>query len=126
MNSVTTTLIEDLSLLKGKSADHITHFLKRCGGGEDSTMVDGLINIVDKLETDKMYCVKYARINGIVIGVIVTTVAAGGSAYLIHKHREKRQNQKKIQEVAEILKQEVALANQEELPVDENEVIEDT
>ena len=40
MNNATTLIMEDLSHLKGKSADHITRFLKRCGGGEDSTMVD--------------------------------------------------------------------------------------
>ena len=120
----TTLIMEDLSRLKSKPADHVTRFLKRCGGGEESTMVDGLINIVGMLDADKTYNVRNARIGGIAIGAIGTAVAVGG-AYLIHKHREKCQNRKKIQEVAEILKQEVALANQEELPADKNEVIED-
>ena len=124
MNKTTTLIMEDLFHLKGKSADHITRFLKRCGGGEDSTMVDGLINIVGMLDADKTYSVRNARIGGIAIGAI-GTIVIGSGAYLIHKHREKCQSRKKIQEVAEILKQEVALANQEELPVDENEAIEE-
>ena len=119
MNKTTTLIMEDLSHLKGKPADHITRFLKRCGGGEDSTMVDGLINIIGMLDADNACSIRNARVGGIAIGVI-GTVVIGGSAYLIHKHREKSQNRKKIQKVAEILKQEVALANQEELPVDEN------
>lgn len=122
MNNKTTFLMENLLSLKGKSADHVTHFLKECGGGEDSTMVDGLINIVDMLHADKLYSVKNAQINGIVIGIIISTIF-GGSAYLIYKYYEKNQSRKQIQEVAEILKQEVSLANQEELPADESEVI---
>ena len=87
-------------------------------------MVDGLINIIGMLDADNACSIRNARVGGIAIGVIGTAVI-GESAYLIHKHREKSQNRKKIQEVAEILKQEVALANQEELPADENEVIEE-
>lgn len=124
MNNTTTLIMEDLSHLKGKSADHITRFLKRCGDGEDSTMVDGLINIIGMLDADNACSIRNARVGGIAIGVI-GTIVIGSGAYLIHKRREKCQNRKKIQEVAEILKQEVALANQEELPVDENEVIEE-
>lgn len=124
MNNATTLIMEDLSRLKGKPADHVTRFLKNCGGGENSTMVDGLSNIIGILNADKICSVRNAKIEGIVIGVI-GTVVAGGSAYLIHKHREKCQNRKKMQEIAEILKQEVALSNQEELPVDENDVIEE-
>lgn len=124
MNNATTLIMEDLSHLKGKSADHVTRFLKRCGGGEDSTMVDGLINIVGMLDADKTYSVRNAKVDGIAIGVIGSAIIGGG-AYLLHKHLEKCQNRKKMQEVAEILKQEVALANQEELPIDENEVIEE-
>ncbi|GAB5081771.1 hypothetical protein Osc1_09440 [Hominimerdicola sp. 21CYCFAH17_S] len=125
MNNTTTLIIEDLSHLKGKSADHVTRFLKRCGGGNESTMVDGLIKIVRMLDEDKVHCVKNARVGGITIGVICTAII-GGSAYLIHKHREKCQSRKKMQEVAEILKQEVALADEEKLPVDEkNNVTED-
>lgn len=122
MNNVAMLIMDDLSHLKGKSADHITHFLKRCGGGEDSTMVDGLINIIGMLDEDRMCSVRNSMVGGISIGVISTTVI-GGSAYLIHKHREKCQNRKKIQEVAEILKQEVALANEEKPPVDESSAI---
>lgn len=122
MNNTTTLLMDDLSLLKGKPADHVTHFLKNCGGGEDGTMVDGLIYIFSMLDDDKSYCVKNARISGIAIGAIGSAVVVGG-AYLIHKHCEKVQNRKKIQEVAEILKQEIVLANEEQLPVDENAVI---
>lgn len=124
MNNATTLIMEDLSHLKGKPADHVTRFLKRCGGGEDSTMVDGLINIIGMLAADNACSIRNARVGGIAIGIIGTAVVGGG-AYLIHKYREKCQNRKKIQEVAEILKQEVALANQEELPVDENEAIEE-
>lgn len=58
MNNTTTLIIEDLSHLKGKSADHVTRFLKRCGGGNESTMVDGLIKIVRMLDEDKVHCVK--------------------------------------------------------------------
>ena len=46
MNNKKIFLMEDLHSLKGKSADHVTHFLKEWSDGEDSTMADGLINIV--------------------------------------------------------------------------------
>lgn len=120
MNNTRTLIIEDLSHLKGKPANHVSHFLKECCFEEDGTMVDGLINIVDMLNADKMCSVRNAMAGGISIGVLGTV-----GAYLIHKHYEKCKSRKKIQEVAEILKQEVALAEKKKLPVDENEVIEE-
>lgn len=111
MNNRTIFLMKDLYSLKGKSANHVTHFLKEWSNGEDNTMADGLINIV-----------KNAQIRGIAIGVIISAIF-GRSAYLIYKYYEKNQSRKQLQEVAEILKQEVSLANQEELPADESEVI---
>lgn len=124
MNNSTAFLMEYLTLLKGKSADHITRFLKKCGGGEDGTMIDGLINIVEMLNADKIANVKNARIGGIAIGAIVMVIIGGGINLCI-KHMEKKQCCEKIQEVAEISKQEVSLANEEKLPEDENNIIAD-
>lgn len=125
MNNTTALLIEELSSLKGKSADHITRFLKKCGGGEDSTMADGLIKIVEILNEDKKYGVRKAAVSNFVLGGAICTVITGVSACLIYKHHEKCQSRQKMQEVAEILKQEVALANEEKFPVNESTVIEE-
>lgn len=122
MNNATTLLMDDLSHLKGKPADHVTHFLKKCAGGTESTMIDGLINIIGILDADKKHSVRNAKIGGIAIGII-STVVISSSAHWIHRYHEKCQNRKKVQDITEILKQEVALANQEEISADKNDII---
>ncbi len=116
--------MEDLILLKGKSADHVTSFLKRCGGGEDGTMIDGLINIVGMLNTDKAISVKNARLGGVAMGAIGTAIIGGGITLYI-RHREKKQCREKMQEITEILKQEVALSDAEQLPVGDGDITEE-
>lgn len=118
MNDRITILMENLVSLKGKPADQVTHYIRQWSGKEDGTMVDGLINIIQTVRISGLR-------NGIAIGVVTSLVIFSGSAYLVYRHYEKKQSQKQIQEVAEILKQEVALANQEELPVNESKVIVD-
>lgn len=122
MNDIEMILKENLKQLRGKSADHITNFLKNCGGGENGTMVDGIINMLDMLNEDKLHSVKQAKMHGIAIGVTGTSIIGGG-IYLYIKYRDKKQCREKMQEVVEILKQEVSLANEEKISVAENEEI---
>lgn len=124
MNDRTIILMEDLVSLKGKPADQVTHYLKQRSGKEDGTMIDGLIKIVDMLQTNIKDAQRSGLRSGIAIGVVISSAAIVGG-YLVYRHYEKTQSRKQIQEVAEILKQEVELANQEEIPVNESEVIAD-
>lgn len=123
MSNFTSYLAEEFINLQGKPADYVTNYLKSWGGDENGTMAKGLLNILTITEMEKLESVAQARVGSIAIGTISTAIIVGG-IHLFLKHQEKKQSRKKMQEVAEILKQEVALANQEELPVDENEVIE--
>lgn len=85
-------------------------------------MVDGIINMLDMLNEDKLHSVQQAKIHGIAIGVTGTSIIGGG-IYLYIKYRDKKQCREKMQEVVEILKQEVSLANEEKISVAENEEI---
>ena len=122
MNDIGAILKANLKQLRGKSADHITNFLKNCGGGEKGTMVDGIINMLDMLNEDKFHSVKQAKMHGIAIGAAGASII-GGSIYLYTKYRDKKRCREKMQEVVEILKQEVALANKEKISVEENDGI---
>ncbi len=129
MKDIVTTIIESLEQLRGKSGPQITNALKRIGGGEDGSMVDGLIQIVSMLNEDKVQCVKNARVSGIVIGAVGTASVIGG-IHLYSKHKEKKQCREKMEQVAEILRQEAAIADNEstlsvetEVPTENKDVI---
>lgn len=114
MKDIGTKVLESLEQLRGKSSSQITNALKRIGGGEDGSMVDGLIYIVTMLNKDKHRCVTLAGIGGIGIGIAGTVIYT--------KQKEKTQCRKKIERVAEILRQEAAINNNESVPHAETEV----
>ena len=60
--------------------------------------------------------------DGMVIGIVGTSIIGAG-IYLYSKYRDKMQCREKMQEVVEILKQEVALANEEKISVEQSEGI---
>ena len=122
MKDIEMVLKDNLNQLKGKSADHTTYFLKNCGGGENGTMIDGIINMIDMMNRDKLHSVKKAKMDGMVIGIVGTSIIRAG-IYLYSKYRDKMQCREKIQEVVEILKQEVTLANEEKISVEQSEGI---
>lgn len=122
MKDIEMVLKNNLNQLRGKSADHTTNFLKNCGGGENGTMIDGIINMIDMMNRDKLHSVKKAKMDGMVIGIVGTSIIGAG-IYLYSKYRDKMQCREKMQEVVEILKQEVALANEEKISVEQSEGI---
>lgn len=122
MKDIEMVLKNNLNQLRGKFADHTTNFLKNCGGGENGTMIDGIINMIDMMNRDKLHSVKKAKMDGMVIGIVGTSIIGAG-IYLYSKYRDKMQCREKMQEVVEILKQEVALANEEKISVEQSEGI---
>lgn len=108
---------EAITSLQGKPANYVTSCLKTLGGGENGTMAEGLYCIINTMEKDKLMSVAHARAGGIAIGAVFTCGFFG----IIHllRYIEKKQSQKKIQEIAEILKQDTALINEDELTADE-------
>ena len=85
-------------------------------------MIDGIINMIDMMNRDKLHSVKKAKMDGMVIGIVGTSIIGAG-IYLYSKYRDKMQCREKMQEVVEILKQEVALANEEKISVEQSEGI---
>ena len=115
MSDIGTVMKQNLMQLRGKSAKYVTNFLKNSGDGENGTMVDGLINMVDVLKADKDQNVSQAKISygvgGFGIGVIATSLF--GSAIWFHsKYKSRKQCQEESQSVVKMLKQEVAAANE--------------
>ena len=123
-NSILKLIMEECINLQGKPASVITSYLKSLGGNINPTMAKGLLNILEATEKNTLERIANARLGGIVIGV---TSAAFVSAmiHLLLKRLEKEQSRKKIQEVAEILKQEASLENDEKPPVGEDDTIEE-
>lgn len=85
-------------------ANHFTHALKQISGSEDGTMVDGVIEIVDRLISDK----KRSETTAFFVGSIGTAVV--GSIFWIHsKHREKKKYEEECQKIIKTFENEIAL-----------------
>jgi len=102
--------------LKGKPADHVTHALKTIDGGEDGSMIGGLIKIVDRFIEDKRRSVATAKkdygIGGCLIGTVVTGITFGG-IWLYSNHKEKKQHDKECMGIVKVFKDEVIAADEE-------------
>lgn len=122
MKNRTAALMEYLAFLKGKPASYIARALKKLGGGD---MASGLSYIAETFNADKTIRVKKARLDGIAMGAIGTAIIGSGGIALYVRHREKKQCREKMQEITEILKQEIALSDAEQLPVDDGDITEE-
>lgn len=86
-----------LQQCKGKSANYITHALKMLGGGENGSMVEGMMRIIEVFKEDKRNSVQSAKgkygMCGLVLGISVTSIMG---LYLRKKENEKHEEEKKI------------------------------
>lgn len=117
MSDLATNITNSLLQLKGKSADHTTHAMKMLGGGENGSMVDGLLRIVRALDNDKKISVKKTKMNygvgGALAGAAVTG-AIGGGAWLYSKKKKKKEHEEECKKIEQTLDDEVKLAAEEE------------
>ena len=119
-NSTVKFIMEDCKNLLGKPADVITSFLKSWGGSNDPTMAKGLLNLLAVMEKYRLDSIAKERIISIAIGAGI-----GVAVHFLLKYIEKKESQKKMREIAEILKQEASLENEEQPPVNDNIILED-
>lgn len=86
-----------LQQCKGKSANYITHALKMLGGGENGSMSEGMMRIIEVFKEDKRNSVQSAKgkygMGGLVLGISVTSIMG---LYLRKKENEKHEEEKKI------------------------------
>jgi hypothetical protein len=86
-----------LQQCKGKSANYITHALKMLGGGENGSMAEGMMRIIEVFKEDKRNSVQSAKgkygMGGLVLGISVTSIMG---LYLRKKENEKHEEEKKI------------------------------
>ena len=95
-----------LSELKGKSAAHITHFLKN-KGGKNGTMADGVINMIIDFLEEKEREIKLAKRNYGVGGFVAGTIIIGGIWAYSYKKNEKK-HQDECEEMAKKFERELA------------------
>lgn len=116
MGNLSENIKGDLVQLNGKSADHVTHALKKMSGSEDGTMVDGLMNLVDAFIEDKRDSVSSTKkiygTGGFVAGIVLTGLIVGG-VYVYDKRKKKKEMQIEADRLQQIMDDEVELANVE-------------
>lgn len=119
---------DDLLQLEGKSADHVTHALKRMSGRKDGTMVDGLMKMVDAFIKDKQESISSTKktygAGGFAAGIVFTGLVAGG-AYLYDRKKRKNESQIEAEWIQKIMDEEVELANAENTVMNESTVPEE-
>lgn len=109
MSDLATNLKNSLLQLKGKPANHLTRALKSIGGGENGSMVDGAIRIVDALDKDKKRSVALVkRIYG-VGGIFIGTAIMGG-VWFYSKKKEKQKYKEECKIIIKTFENEVKAA----------------
>lgn len=101
---------------KAMPANNFTHALKQISSNEDGTMVDGVIEIVDRLISDKNRSELTALFTGCITGCIGTAVI--GSIFWIHsKHKEKKKHEEECQKIIKSFENEIALGKSNANPI---------
>lgn len=113
MSDLATNITNSLLQLRGKPADNMTHALKILGGGENGSMVDGALRIVNALDNDKKISVKKAKRNygvgGVLIGTMVTGIVGGG-VWLYSKRKKNKEHEEECKKIEQTLDNEVELS----------------
>lgn len=112
MSDLATNITSNLLQLRGKSANHTTHALKMLGGGENGSMVDGVLRIVSALENDKKINVREAKRNYGIGGVLTGTVSGFLIALFLSKRKKKKEHQTECKRIEQTLDNEVKLAKE--------------
>lgn len=114
MNDFGENLKDYLLQFKAMPANHFTHALKQISGSGDGTMVDGVIEIVDRLISDKERSATTAFFAGSIGTALV------GSVFWIHsKHREKKKHEEECQKIIKAFENEIALEKSDTKPIAE-------
>lgn len=113
MSDLASNITNSLLQLRGKSADYTTHAMKMLGGGENGSMVDGLLRIVSALDNDKKLSVKEAKTNyglgGVLIGAMATGII-GGSVWLYSEKKKKKKYEEECKIIEKTLDDEIKFA----------------
>lgn len=121
MGNLSENIKGDLVQLNGKSADNVTHALKRMSGNENGTMVDGLMKLVDAFVKDKQDSVSSTKktygAGGFAVGTVLTGLLAGG-IYVYNKKKKKNEMQVEADRIQQIMDEEVELAKAEKTESD--------
>lgn len=116
MSDLAANIANDLLQLKGKSADRQTHALKMLGGGEEGSMIDGVLQIISVMDDDKQLCVKEAKrnyfIGGALAGIILIGLIGGGVWFYSKRQKNKRHDEE-CKKIKETLDNEVKLSGEE-------------
>ena len=117
MSNLSENLMNSLLQLKGYPADHITHSFKTLGGGEDGSMIDGVIRMVTALDEDKKGSVNSAKIRYGIGGAVITSIIWGG-AWMYNKKKEKKQHEEECKVIEKTFENKIETAN---TPIDNEE-----
>lgn len=118
MGNFSENIKSDVIQLNGKSANHVTHALKRMSGSEDGTMVDGLMKLVDAFVNDKQESVSSTKktygAGGFVLGTVLTGLITRG-VYVYYKKKKKKEKQIEANRIQQIMDDEVELAKSDKM-----------
>ena len=117
MNNLETRLVSAIQQLKGKSGKYFTSTMKKWGGGEEGSMVDGLLNIVNLMSEDKRLKVNQTRVT-YGVGGLIGGAAAIGIGWWYTNHKERVRHNQNCNKMVEIVETEVEAAKSEEKQVD--------
>lgn len=105
MNKFEEILKDYLLQFKGLPANHLTHALKLMSDKEDGTMIDGIIEIIDRLISNQKRSVTTAFWTGSIGTALVVSVLG-----IYFKHKENKKNEEKYQKIIKTFENEIALA----------------
>lgn len=116
MNDFGENVRDYLLQFKAMPANNFTHALKQISSSEDGKMVDGVIEIVDRLISDKKRSEITALFTGCITGCIGTAVI--GSIFWIHsKHKEKKKHEEECKKIIKSFENEIALGKSNANPI---------
>lgn len=112
MNDFGENVKDYLLQFKAMPANHFTHALKQISGSENGTMVDGVIEIIDRLISDR----ERSTTTAFFVGSIGTALV--GSVFWIYsKHREKKKHEEECQKIIKTFENEIALGKSDTNPI---------
>ena len=98
----------ELVMLKGKSASGITHGLKVLDGGESTSLIDNIINVLDRMDANCQREISKSRRDTLIVCAMVSGTALIGSIYLWTRNRKMQklneENRERIKELKDEIK----------------------
>lgn len=116
MSDLANALTERISQLKGQKCNQVTQLLKKWGGGEDGSMVDGLLRLVKVMDDDSNRAIMTTKIQYGVGGVLVTSAVFGTCICIKRLHSyylQKKLHEKECQDLINACDEELSLIDYE-------------